>query len=119
MKLAIVGTHKSNDYKFIEDAINKYIECNKINKSELEIVSGDAIGVDSLARQYTIKNNIQIKIFSLNHDKFGNDASLIRNTEIISYCDSMLAFPSRSSRGIYDSINKAIKLNKKCLTIMM
>ncbi len=64
-----------------------------------EIVSGGAIGVDSLARNYAIKNKIKLTEFLPDYNKFGRGAPLKRNIEIIQYSDLVLAFWDGNSNG--------------------
>ena len=46
------------------------------------------------------------------YPKYGRGATLVRNTKIVEEADKVIAFPSKESKGTYDSINKARKLNK-------
>ncbi len=64
-----------------------------------EIVSGGAIGVDTVAKRYANKNNIKITEFLPNYPKYGNSAPLKRNLLIIDYADLVLAFWDGKSRG--------------------
>jgi len=86
-----------------------------INENEeiSNIISGGATGADSLAEKYATDNDIPITIHKADWDKFGKSAGPKRNTLIVNGCDSLIAFPSKSSRGTWDSVRKAKKANKK------
>jgi hypothetical protein len=44
-----------------------------------EIVSGGAIGIDRCAKEYAIRNNITLREFLPEYNKFGRSAPLKRN----------------------------------------
>ncbi|MBR5027780.1 MAG: DUF2493 domain-containing protein, partial [Bacteroidales bacterium] len=76
------------------------------------IVSGGAKGIDSFAKQYALERNIPYMEFPPDYAKYGRVAPLVRNQEIVDYCDKVIAFPSKESRGTYDTIKKAKARNK-------
>lgn len=101
--VAIVGSRKYTNYVMIEstlDALNLTPSC---------IVSGGAVGMDKLAEQYARNKGIPFKVYLPDWKQFGNKAGLMRNTDIVNCADVVVAFPTRDSRGTYDSINKARK----------
>lgn len=63
------------------------------------IVSGGALGADTYAREYAIKNNIPIVEFLPDYKKHGRSAPIIRNIQIVENCDFLLAFWDGTSRG--------------------
>lgn len=81
-------------------------------KDVTEICSGGAEGVDTYARTLANELGIPIVEFLPEYEFYGRRATLVRNSQIVAYSDLIIAFPSASSRGTYDSINKAKKLNK-------
>lgn len=110
IKLGIVGYRKYTDYDKFKEKVDEYIK--EIGKP-IELVSGGAKGVDTMAEKYAKENNYQIKIFYPDFEKYGKVAGPKRNTEIVKYSTHIIAFPSKHSIGTFDTINKAIKLNKK------
>lgn len=64
-----------------------------------EIVSGAAAGIDSCAKQYALQHHIKLTEFLPEYGKYGKAAPLKRNIVIIEYCDLVLAFWDRKSRG--------------------
>lgn len=111
IKLAIVGGRDYNNHNNFKVIVDNYI---KEIGTPSEIVSGGADGVDTMAEKYAKENNINTKIFKPDYDKYGHgpDAPKMRNTEIVAYATHVLALPTVKSRGTYDSINKAKKMNK-------
>ena len=107
MKLAIVGSRKINDF-----LIDKYVP-----QGVTEIVSGGAVGIDTLAREYAIKNNIKFVEFMPEYNLFGRAAPIKRNVKIAEYADEVLAFWDGSSKGTMHTISLFQKLGKKITVI--
>ena len=63
------------------------------------IVSGGALGADTYAKEYAIKNNIPIVEFLPDYKRYGRNAPIIRNMQIVDNCDFLLAFWNGTSRG--------------------
>lgn len=109
MKVAIIGSRDFTDYKYMLDCILKTVVVSEIDC----IVSGGARGADTLAEFFAMSCNIPTMIFKADWNKFGKAAGFIRNTQIVENSDIVLAFPIGESKGTYDSIAKAKKLNKQ------
>lgn len=75
MKIAVIGSRS-----LVVNNLEKYLP-----KDVDEIVSGGAIGIDRCAKEYAIRNNITLREFLPEHNKFGRSAPLKRNIEIIEY----------------------------------
>ena len=100
MKLAIIGSRKCPAID-----IASYIEI----MPDL-IISGGAIGVDTLARQFAEQNNIPIIEFLPEYPKYGRKAPLMRNIQIVENCDFVIAFWDGKSPGTKFTIYYAQKL---------
>ena len=102
MKLAIVGSRKcpeidiASHLPFMPDVI----------------ISGGAIGIDTLARQFAEQNKIPIIEFLPEYSNYGRKAPLMRNIQIVENCDSVLAFWDGKSPGTKFTIEYAKKLGK-------
>ena len=83
-----------------------------------EIVSGGAIGVDSCAAEYAIKNGLKLKIFLPQYEKYGRAAPIVRNKEIVNYSDKIIAFWDGNSKGTLSVIKYAKKTGKLCEIIL-
>ena len=103
MKVAIVGSRS-----LINVEISKYIPENVT-----EIISGGAIGIDTLAEEVADKRRISKWIIRPEYDKYGKKAPLIRNKEIVKRAELVIAFWDGKSRGTKFTIDYAKKLNKE------
>ncbi len=89
MKVAVIGSRKIKD-----------IDLEEYLPSDLtEIVSGGAIGVDTLAKEYAIENGIKLTEFLPEYEIYGRYAPLERNIKIIDYADKVIAFWDGKSKG--------------------
>ena len=106
MKIAIVGSRKlkiSNLQDYLPEGVT-------------EIVSGGAVGIDTCAKEYAIKNNLKLTEFLPNYDRYGHIAPLYRNIEIIDYADEVIALWDGKSSGTKHVIDKC-KLKNKNITV--
>ena len=103
MKIAIIGSRTITDAN-----ISIYIPRNTT-----EIVSGGAKGIDTLAREYAISNNIKLTEFIPDYKRYGRGAPLKRNMQIIEYADRIIAFWDGRSKGTEYVINECKKINKQ------
>lgn len=108
MKVAVVGTR---DLKI--DNLQDYLPENVT-----EIVSGCARGVDKIAKEYALNNNIPFKEFSPDFKKFGEAAIYIRNLRIVAYSDLVVAFWNGISGGTKSVIDNCKKSNVPVKVIM-
>lgn len=107
MKVAIIGSRDFNDYELVKKVLN-----NVKDKITL-IVSGGAIGADSLGAQFALENNIQTKIFIPDWETYGRSAGYIRNKAIVEESDIIIAFWDGKSKGTQHSFKLAKSLNKR------
>lgn len=72
MKIAIVGSRDYHKYDIIKTTMDQIRENMKKQGLEIiEIVSGGASGVDTLARQYAEENKLQFKEFHADWAQYG------------------------------------------------
>ncbi len=107
MKLAIVGSRTCPQID-----IEKYLD-----ETSDTIISGGAIGADTLAHEYAIKNGIKLIEFKPDYKLHGKIAPLVRNRLIVDECDSVLAFWDGKSKGTKFVIDYAMKMNKPVKTV--
>lgn len=124
MKLAIIGIRYTdpvnkivfNDYRLVESTI-----FNWFNRENLfifdEIISGGAIGADSLGAKFADDYGIKKTIFLPDWEKHGKKAGFVRNRDIIENSDFVLAFWDGLSKGSANSLSIAKKLKKPTLII--
>jgi hypothetical protein len=107
--LAVVGSRSFDDYETLKATLSK--------RSIDKIVSGGAIGADSLAARYAKENGIELIEFLPDWKKYGKTAGFLRNKQIIDAATHVIAFWDGNSRGTQHSMNLA-KLFKKPLEVI-
>ena len=85
MNVAIIGSRGFNDYELVKSILEKYNDVTTI-------VSGGAKGADSLGERWAKEKGIPTKIFYPDWNKHGKSAGYIRNKDIISNSDLVIAF---------------------------
>ena len=76
------------------------------------IISGGAVGVDSLAREAAIRLELPFLAYQPEYDTYGRKAPLMRNTTIVDRADCVLAFWDYRSPGTRDTLRKARRQGK-------
>jgi len=109
IKLGIVGGRDYNDYENFKKLVDEYID--SIGQPS-EIISGGALGVDTMAEKYANDHSIAMTIFKPDWNHYGKSAGIRRNTDIINQSTHILALPTKKSVGTHDSIRKAEKANR-------
>ena len=109
MTIAIIGSRGITDKQYVYSKLDT-IFANK--KPEL-IVSGGAKGPDTLGVLWARENEVPVKEFMPDWEKYGRGAGFKRNTQIVEAADIVIAFWDGLSKGTKDSIDKAKKLNKR------
>lgn len=99
MRLAVIGGRDFKDKELLYNTLDSL----KIKPSK--IVSGGAVGADSLAESWANDNNIETQIFYPDWETHGRAAGPIRNRLIISNCDVCIAFWDGKSKGTKSSID--------------
>ena len=104
MRLAIVGSRTITDMNVLIDALQEY--------DITEIVSGGARGVDTMAEDYAVANDIDTIIFPADWERYGKRAGYLRNVQIVDYADEVLALWDGKSRGTKHTIDIAHRAGK-------
>ncbi|MGN1095538.1 MAG: DNA-processing protein DprA [Eubacteriales bacterium] len=107
MRIAIVGS-RGISKEILENFAYEKI-CENIPLNATEIVSGGAVGIDTLAEKYAKSNGIKTKIFLPDYDKHGKRAPLYRNDEIVAYSQYVIALWDGKSRGTAYTVAKCIE----------
>ena len=112
MKTIIAGSRDFQNYDYLCSCIKN------ITEFITEIVSGTAKGADKLGERYAQENDIPLKLFPADWDKYGRRAGHIRNSQMLEYIkpDGMLiAFWDGQSKGTLDMITKTRKAGLKTI----
>lgn len=101
IKLIVAGGRDFNNYSLMDRSINNLIfdVLGFVSKEQVEIVSGGAIGADNLGEWYARKNDLQLKVFKPDWDRYSKAAGFIRNVQMADYADMLIAFWDGKSRG--------------------
>lgn len=102
--ILVVGSRSITDEEKIFNELSEYCNKNTI------IVSGGAIGVDSIAEKYADMNNLEKVIMYADWDKYGIRAGYIRNEAMHKY---IAKFPYRLCIAFWDGISKGTAQNFK------
>ncbi len=108
MRIAIIGSRNLTVKNLADYLPNAY--------RIIEIVSGGARGIDSCAAEYARAAGIKLTEFLPNYEKYGRQAPLIRNLQIIEHADCVLAFWDGQSNGTKFVISQC-KIQKKPIRI--
>lgn len=108
MNIAIVGSRTLRDEKFLFDW------CDKLTTGirNITVVSGCANGADKLGEKWAESRGFSVKRIPANWEKHGKPAGMIRNMQIVSASDMMIAFWDGKSKGTKGSIDAMKKSNK-------
>lgn len=127
MKLAIIGSREFTDLNKAKNAFKRY--CCEFNEAIHDgvydgylsfydtIVSGGALGADSIAREIAKLWNLKLTEFLPDWEKYGKRAGFIRNEDIIKNSEKILAFGNGSSHGTANSLSIAKRLKKDTIII--
>ena len=102
MRLAIIGSRNSTPID-IEKELKQIPDT---------IISGGAMGVDTYARMFAKKHNLNLVEYLPDYERYGRGAPLVRNKLIVENCDSVLAFWDGQSRGTKFTLDYAKELGK-------
>lgn len=113
--IAVVGSRNFTDKDTFKKALNEVIS---IEGTPKKIVSGGAIGADTLAYEWAMDNDIDVLVFKPKYKDFPKKESRWmapkeRNTTIVENSDIVLAFWDMESNGTKDTIDKSVKKGNK------
>ncbi len=107
MRVAIIGS-RSIEYERLHQKAYELL-CENIPANATEIVSGGAVGIDTLAELYAANHHLPTKIFKPDYAKYGKRAPLVRNDEIIAYAQYVLAVWDGQSHGTAYTVAACLK----------
>jgi hypothetical protein len=111
MKLIIAGSRALSDMELLKTSFAQFSEKHPEIHID-EIVSGTARGPDTNAILFARENNIPVKEFPADWDKYGRSAGFIRNEEMAKYADGLLALWDGKSRGTKHMIDTMKRMGK-------
>lgn len=113
MKLAIVGSRTYPDLAQVRDFVATL-------PPDTVVVSGGAKGVDKAAEYAARARGLAFTLFLPAFEEHGTTYSAQdygkRNSEIVAYCDALVAFPYGDAKGSTDTISKALRARRRVVT---
>ena len=106
MKVAVIGSRN------LSIDLEKYIP-----KNTTEIISGGAVGIDTLAELYAVSKKLPIKIYKPEYNRYGKAAPIIRNKLIVDDADMVIADVYK--RQIYSTCYSNHLLNSNCICLSL
>lgn len=103
MKVVICGSRSILDPEIVAEAIQES------GFDITEVISGGAVGVDSLGAQWAIQNNKKVIRMLPDWKSYGKMAGLARNSLMVEEADAVIAIWDGKSRGTMDTITKTKK----------
>ena len=100
MNVAIVGSRSFEDYARLTKCVAEVLADRRILMSEVQVISGGAVGADALAGRYS-REALGRHIFAADRKQFGRTAGPKRNNEIVEAADLVIAFPGKG-RGTWN-----------------
>lgn len=102
MRIAVIGSRSFSDKEKLNRTLSFFIK----NKGDV-VVSGGAIGADSLSAEWAKEHNFEVKEYIPDWEKHGRGAGFKRNAEIINDSDMVISFWDGKSSGTANSIGIA------------
>lgn len=113
MKVAVVGGRTFDDYKRLKRTLDSILVGIEFDT----IVSGGARGADSLGARYADERGLKKIIHLPDWDTHGKAAGFIRNKDIVTDADMIVACWDGESRGTNNSIALAKEQKKDTLIL--
>ena len=115
-RIIIAGGRDFVFVSMLEESLDEYIEkLSEDDKRRITIISGGAVGADTLGERYAKERGYSLIRFPANWDKYGKRAGYIRNAEMAKYAVAdgsygvLFAFWDEESRGTKNMIETAEK----------
>jgi len=107
-KVIIAGGREFNDYGLLCQTCDRMLS-QKQRTHSIVIVSGTARGADTLGERYAQERGYSIEQYPADWEHAGKAAGLIRNAQMASVADALIAFWDGQSRGTAHMIELARK----------
>jgi len=112
IKVAIVGSRGFKDLMLVAKKVQELNDAALADGSRVIIVSGGARGVDTAAENAANALGMDTVIFKPDWNKYGKRAGFIRNVDIITQSDVVIAFWDGKSNGTRHDIYLAKEQGK-------
>ena len=112
-RVIVAGGREFNNYELLKSSCDRIL----IRQTNIEIVSGKALGADKLGEDYAKEKGYKIKEFPADWIKYKKGAGPIRNKQMAEYADELIAFWDGLSKGTKNMIELAKKHGLKIKVI--
>ena len=79
------------------------------------IVTGGARGIDTIAENWAKANHIEWVCYLPQWRIFGKKAGIIRNKDMVDFCDTLISFWDGKSKGTLQAIKYAQQVGRKVI----
>jgi len=107
-RIGVVGSRTFGSYQQLTKELETIIRMGDI------LVSGGAVGADSMAQRFAKDTGMEIRVIYPNYATYGKGAAFIRNRDIVENSDLILAFYAKGrfkQGGTANTIMWADKMN--------
>lgn len=112
MHLAVVG---SRGLSVSVEMVLAELQAVKVDIDSIDtVISGGAVGVDSVADELADRVGAAVRIHVPDYDRHGHRAPFIRNKDIVKQADFVLAFWDGESRGTAHALRLAVSHGIPC-----
>ncbi len=106
-KIIIAGCRDFNNYELLKERCDYLLQNQK--KEDIVIISGHASGADTLGERYAKERGLKLETYPADWRTHGKAAGPIRNAQMASVSDALIAFWDGKSRGTKNMIDTATK----------
>lgn len=110
MKLMVCGSRSITNKDWVWQQIEKIVKL--FDGKPVEILEGDASGVDKLAGEWANSHNVPVKVYPADWAANGPAAPHIRNRQMVDDCNISLILWDGNSNGTYEDLCYADKTKK-------
>jgi hypothetical protein len=109
MRIIIAGGRSFKDYNRLSSVCDYMLQ----NQTDVEIVSGTAMGADKLGERYAQERGYKIARFPAEWSTYQKAAGFIRNKQMAEYSNALIAFWDGRSKGTEHMIDLAVQYGLK------
>ena len=106
-KVIVAGCRDFADYELLKEKCDFYLQNKK--PEIIVIVSGHASGADTLGERYAQERGYETEVYPADWKTNGRAAGPIRNAQMATVADALIAFWDGKSRGTKNMIDTATK----------
>ena len=119
VRVVVAGSRTITDYNTVEQALLDYLRGWVKRLPDVEIVSGGAEGVDSLAAYFAREYDLEYKEFAADWNQYGKAAGPIRNKRMAEYGDVLIAVWDGKSSGTQNMVDSALEAGNDVVVLQV